>query len=157
MDWKAVETEYITTDTSYRKLAKKYGVNQATISRKGKEEDWVGKKERYTSEVQAKTIDALGDQAVDRAKRFQDVADKLLDKIDAVLDAVEPTELPAKSIRALTAAVRDLQEIQGIKPDLDKQEQEARIAKLRKEADKDTTEKASITVTLAGGLADYAQ
>ena len=47
-NWKEIETEYITKGTSYRKLADKYGLDQATIARRGKKEDWVSKrKQRY--------------------------------------------------------------------------------------------------------------
>ena len=41
VDWLALKTEYITTDTSYRKLAKKYGVTAQAIYYKGKAEEWV--------------------------------------------------------------------------------------------------------------------
>ena len=33
-DWQAIKTEYITTDTSYRKLAQKYGVQASVIEQK---------------------------------------------------------------------------------------------------------------------------
>ena len=36
-DWQAIKTEYITTDTSYRKLAEKYGVSRVQIGTVGKE------------------------------------------------------------------------------------------------------------------------
>ena len=44
-----------------------------------------------------------------------------------------------------------------IKSDQDIREQEARIAKLQKEAEKQDNDKSSITITLEGGLSDYAQ
>jgi hypothetical protein len=31
IDWASIKTEYITTDTSYRKLAQKYGVNHTIL------------------------------------------------------------------------------------------------------------------------------
>lgn len=37
-DWSKIKTEYITTDTSYRKLAEKYGINKDTIYAKAKKE-----------------------------------------------------------------------------------------------------------------------
>ena len=77
-DWKKIEAEYITTDTSYRKLARKYGLNQATIAQKAKAEDWVGKRKRQASTTQAKIISAVEGEKVNRAVRLQNVADKLL-------------------------------------------------------------------------------
>lgn len=134
-DWQAIKTEYITTETSYRKLAEKYGVSRVQIGNVGRDEGWVELRRQYLDDTLTKTVDAICEQRVDRAKRLQTVADKLLNKIEAIVDAVEPLDMPAKSIRALTAAVKDLKEIQNIKSDLDTKEQEARIANLRKQAD----------------------
>ena len=36
-DWQAIKTEYITTDTSYRKLAQKYGISHVQIGNVGTE------------------------------------------------------------------------------------------------------------------------
>lgn len=136
-DWNAIKTEYITTDTSYRKLAQKHGVNVTNIAKRAKAEDWVGQRKQYATETQTKTVEAIAAQKVDRAARILTVADKLLNKIEAIVEAAELESLPAKSIRALTAAVKDLKEIQGVRSKLDDEEQEARIAKLRREAEKD--------------------
>ena len=157
MDWQAIKTEYITTDTSYRKLSRKYGIGYQAICHKSREEGWIGQREQYRNETTTKTIDAISEQAVDRAARFQTVADKLLDKIEAIVDAVDATDMPAKSIRALTAAVKDLKEIQGVKSDLDTREQEARIANLRKQVEKDDDNKEPIQVVIGGDLMEYSQ
>ena len=53
-DWAKIEAEYITTDTSYRKLAEKFGIDQATIARKAKKEDWISKRQQHVSKTQAK-------------------------------------------------------------------------------------------------------
>ena len=57
-------------------------------------------------------------------------------------------------IRQLTAALKDLKEIQMLKSELDRQEQEARIAKLQREAQEDTV-KEPIRVIIDDGLNDY--
>ena len=133
-DWQSIKTEYITTDTSYRKLAQKYGIDSAVIGRRAKNEEWVNLRQQYIDKTQTKTIDAISNQQVDRAKKMQRVADKLLNKIEAM---VECPEVMPRDIRALVAAVRDLKEIQNIRSDLDEQEQRARIANLHKQANQD--------------------
>lgn len=133
-DWQAIKTEYITTITSYRKLAEKHGIKYTVIGERAKAEGWVAARKQYRDDTVTKTVEAIAQKEVDRAARVRTVADKLLDKIEAMVDAAEPTEMTAKAIRSLTAAVKDLREIQGIKSDLDAMEQEARIAKLRKES-----------------------
>ena len=136
-DWQAIKTEYITTDTSYRKLAQKHGIGYQAICHKSKEEGWIAQREQYRNETVTKTVEVIVEQEVDRARRILTVADKLLDKIEAMVDTVEPVDMSPKSIRALTAAVKDLREIQGVKSELDSEEQRARIANLRKQAEKD--------------------
>ena len=40
IDWKTIETEYVTTDISHRELCEKYGICRSTISKKASEEKW---------------------------------------------------------------------------------------------------------------------
>lgn len=145
MDWKAIETEYITTNISYRKLAQKYGVNVTTIAKTASAEGWVDRRKQYATKTQAKTLEKISQKEVDRAAKIGTVADKLLMQIEAMVDRDEP--LDEKAIRSLTAAVKDLKEIQGVRSVLDRQEQEARIANLRRQADKDADTNTEITVT----------
>ena len=154
-DWKKIETEYITTDTSYRKLADKYGIDQATISRKAKKEDWVSKRQHHLSETQAKILTADTEKKVDRASRLMTVADKLLEKVEQWVEMGDPVS--ATSIKYLSDAIKNIKEVQMIRTAEDIEEQKARIAKLNKEAEKEDKEKSSITITLEGGLGDYAQ
>lgn len=150
-DWQAIKTEYITTQTSYRKLAQKYGVSYQAICHRSKEEGWIDLREQHKNKTISKTLEKISQQEADRAARIHSVADKLLDKIEAMVDAVEPEDIPAKAIRALTAAVKDLKEIQSVKSALDEQEQKARIANLQKQAQKEDAQTDGIEVVFLAG------
>ena len=150
-DWQSIKTEYITTQTSYRKLAQKYGVSATQICNVGRDEKWVEQREQYLSKTTAKTLEKISQQEANRAARIHTVADKLLSKIEAMVDAVEPEDIPAKAIRALTAAVKDLKEIQSVKSALDEQEQKARIANLQKQAQKEDAQTDGIEVVFLAG------
>lgn len=152
-DWKAIETEYITTNTSYRKLAQKYGVNVTTIAKTASAEGWVDRRKQYATKTQAKTLEKISQQEANRAAKIGTVADKLLRQIEAMVDREEP--LDEKAIRTLTAAVKDLKEIQGVRSALDRQEQEARIANLRKHAEKGKDAVDSIEVVFLAGKEDW--
>ena len=134
IDWQAIKTEYITTNTSYRKLAEKYGVSRGQLSEVGGREKWVELRDQHRVNTVSKTVAAVEDAQANRAKKVQTVADKLLNRIEAMVD--RPGMLP-KDVRSLVAAVKDLKEIQGVKSELDEKEQRARIANLEKQADKD--------------------
>ena len=153
-DWQAIKTEYITTDTSYRKLAEKYGVGYQAICHRSKEEGWIEQREQYKNKTISKTIEKISQQEANRAAKIYSVADKLLMKIEAIVESGEL--LDTKGIRALTAAVKDLKEIQSVRSYLDKQEQEARIANLRKQAEKDDDDTADvIEVVFAAGPEEW--
>lgn len=131
-DWKVIEAEYITTETSYRKLARKYGLNQATIAQKAKTEDWVGKRKQQASTTQAKILQADTEQKVDRAAKLYNAADDLLEKIVAGISSagiVTPT-----AAKNYSDALKNIKEIHMIRSAEDIEEQKARIEKLRKEA-----------------------
>ena len=154
-DWQAIKTEYITTDTSYRKLAQKYGVSTTQICNVGRDEKWVEQREQYLNKTTAKTLEIISKQEADRAAKIHRVADKLLNKIEARVDSGRP--LDTKGIRALTAAVKDLKEIQSVKSALDEQEQRARIANLQKQADKTEDNKEPIQVIIGDDLMEYSK
>ena len=148
-DWQAIKTEYITTNTSYRKLAQKHGVSTTQICNVGRDEKWVEQREQFLNKTTAKTLEKISQQEANRAARIHTVADKLLNKIEAMVDSERA--LDTKGIRALTAAVKDLKEIQSVKSALDEQEQRARIANLEKQADKDEDKTEEIEVVFVGG------
>ena len=156
-DWNKIKTEYITTDTSYRKLAQKYGLDQATVAQRGKKEDWVGIRKQKAIETQAKIIDAVEDRKVDRATRLQSVADKLLDKVEALVETGDLLCMNSQAMRHISGVLKDIKEIQNIKSDADMREQEARIANLRKQAEGEDNNKEPIRVIIDDGADKYSR
>ena len=152
-DWQAIKTEYITTETSYRKLEKKYGIHYKVIAQRGKSEGWGELRTQYRDKTLTKTLEKISRQQADREARILGVADKILQKIESMVDAEEPMD--SKGIRALTAAVKDLKEIQNVRNELDRKEQEARIANLRRQADKQQSGTEVIEVVFAAGPEEW--
>lgn len=156
-DWQKIKTEYITNpDTSYRELSQKYGVHYTNIAKRAKKEDWQQLRKQQANATQTKMIQAVERRKVDRAAKLMDVSDLLLQKIEALVDELDVLDASPKDIRSLSAAIKDIKEIQMIRSDADMREQEARIEKLRRDADRDDSS-GIITVRLPGGLEDYAQ
>ena len=146
-DWQAIKTEYITTDTSYRKLAEKYGISHVQIGNVGRQEKWVDLRRQHLNKTFTKTLEQISQQEANRAAKIHSVADKLLQKIE---DLVDRPMMQPKDVRSLVAAVRDLKEIQGVKSDMDKREQKARIATLEKQANKDDSGTGAPTLVVEG-------
>lgn len=156
-DWQKIKTEYITNpDTSYRELSQKYGVHYTNIAKRAKKEDWQQLRKQQANATQTKMIQAVERRKVDRAAKLMDVSDLLLQKIESLVEELDVLDASPKDIRSLSAAIKDIKEIQMIRSDADIREQEARIEKLRREAYRDD-QSGTITVRLPGGLEDYAQ
>lgn len=188
-DWQAIKTEYITTQTSYRKLAQKHGVSYQAICHRSKEEGWIAQREQHMNKTVTKAIDKISSKKADKMARIDDLADKLLEKLEQAITELnlqlykhtdktkvieynndlrpdKPTKetiheeeklLEAKSIvdrqglKQIASALKDIKEVKMLRSELDRQEQEARIANLRKQADKDEDKTEEIEVVFVGG------
>ena len=152
-DWNKIKTEYLTSDTSYRKLAQKYGVNAITIAKKASKEGWVSQRQQQANRTLSKTLTAVSNRQVNRAARLQKVADKLLNKIEAAVDDynMEVLLVDRQSLRQITGALKDIKDIQMIRSEADLREQEARIAKLIKEAEREDSGPNKVVIQIEGG------
>ena len=56
-----------------------------------------------------------------------------------------------QGLKQIAAALKDIEDVQMLKSELDQREQEARIANLRKQAEKEENQSRDVTITIAGG------
>lgn len=136
MDWTEIKKEYITSDTSYRKLAKKYKINPTTVMQRGSQEGWVEEREQFRSKSLAKSLNAITNAQASRIARTQSVTDELLGKIEKTIELIDAESLDTGAYRQIAATLKDILTIQMSRPEADMREQEARIDKLRRDADK---------------------
>ena len=146
MDWKRIKAEYAAGGISLRKLSEKHGVSFSTIQKKSMEEKWGELRKKSRRKSEEKIIDAVISKEVKKATDIVDVADKLLGKISEMLD-MDVNAYNTQNIKNLTSALKDLKEIKGYKSPADMREQEARIAKLQKEAQEEENGTTEIKVT----------
>ena len=156
-DWQAIKTEYITTDTSYRKLSEKYGIHYKTIADKGKEEGWKELRSQHTHKTLTKTLNVISNKQVDRAAKLISVADKLLVKVESLVESDSEVLLDTQNLKHISGVLKDIKEIQMIKSEKDLEEQDARIAKLRKEAESDSGNKEPVKVIIEDDLKEYSK
>ena len=136
-DWQKIKTEYITTDTSYRKLAQKYGVNATNIAKRASKEKWTEERKKNATKTLSKTLNAIGSKQAERTAKLIGVSDLLLDKVKSLLEADEELLVDTAVMRDISVVLKNLKDIQMIKSEADMREQEARIEKLRREAEPD--------------------
>lgn len=193
-DWTKIKTEYITdSNSSYRRLAEKYGIPLGTLQKRAKKEKWTELKKQSGDRRVAKSVGAIEKKQVDRLTRLMDVTDELLSKIEKAVHELDiqlvtntekvkeieynnidrpdkPTKeiihesekvveirtiIDRKGVQELASAVKSIKEVQMLKTELDKKEQEARIRKLEKEADSTDDNTNEITITIAGGESSW--
>jgi hypothetical protein len=148
-DWNAIRQEYITDESSsYRKLAQKYGVSLTAIYNRGRDEKWVELRQQTKDKTIAKAVDKISDEQseiqADVALRFNDMTVSLAGKLEKAIAEVDPKD--TTGIRRLAASLCDLKLLIGVKSDADSREQEARIANLRRQAEKDDIDNAPTLV-----------
>lgn len=154
MDWNAIREEYIRDESSsYRKLAKKYSVGVSTICSRAKAEKWAELREQIKNDTITKSIGKISDKIVAQTDKYNDMVDTMTTKLTAAIEAVDPKDTTA--VRRLTASLCDLKELLGIKSDADSREQEARIANLRKQADKEDDTATEIEVVFMAGPEEW--
>lgn len=155
-DWKAIKTEYITTDTSYRKLAQKYGVNPTNIAKRASKEKWTEERKKNANKALSKTLNAISTKQAERTAKLIGVSDLLLDKVKELLESNAELLVDTSIMRDVSVVLKNLKDIQMIRSEADMREQEARIDKLRKETavEKENNE---VKVTIVGDLDEYSQ
>ena len=156
-DWKKIKTEYITTNTSYRKLAEKHGISYQAICRRSQAEQWSEQREQHMNKTVTRTLDAISKKQVDRAANLISVSDLLLSKVKSLLETDAEVLNDTQSMKHISGVLKDIKEIQMIRSDADLREQEARIKKLQKEAEEDTPNREPIKVIIEGGASEYSK
>lgn len=189
-EWAKIKTEYITTEISYRNLAKKYGMTYTRLQNRASEEGWKAEKDAHREKVVQKSLDLICDEQAEQIARAIRIGNTMLEKIEESLNEIDmmlcrntttvkgmekdedgvvkeitvskenftkkQVAIDRAGLKQLSSVLKDLREIGIFRSELDKKEQEARINKLRKDAEEESKD-ANITVTFANELDEYAE
>jgi uncharacterized protein YjcR len=144
-EWKRIKAEYLAGGTSYRKLAEKYGVSFSTLRKVAAKEQWTQLRNNAGAKRDTVLAEKIGEQTAKIDDKYFRLVDKLFDKAEEVIDNTpiwQPTLL-----KEMATTMKYLKECKGIKSEADMREQEARIAKLQKEAQEEDNSTTEIKVT----------
>ena len=157
VDWKIIKTEYITTNTSYRKLCEKYDIPFNTLQCRAKKEKWVELRKQHQDNIVSKSVEKAEESAIDYKSDLYDLAYKVATQLKDMINENTISDLVAMGIkpRDITGAIKDLEDALHIKSMSDIKEQEARIAKLRKEVKEEDKNDKKIIVCIKGDADDY--
>ncbi|MFA5053843.1 MAG: hypothetical protein WC565_07280 [Parcubacteria group bacterium] len=103
-DWGIIEAEYVFgTETTYKALAKKYGVDPRMVEWHGspKRENWRAKREKFLRDVRAEAEKRLSGQAgadeAERVRPFKDAYVESTQKMQVFLDMLLEKFIPAEN------------------------------------------------------------
>lgn len=153
VDWKAIKAEYIAGGIGYRKLAEKHGVSFSTLSQLAMREKWTDLRKKANDKADTDLAERIGKRNAKKSAKINDLADRLLDKMEELVDIL----IDGRDLKALASALKDLKEVKGIKDKLDVKEQKARIKKLEKEAEADEKTDNNVHVVMDDGLDEYSK
>lgn len=156
IDWKTIETEYVTTDISHRDLAAKHGIGRSRLSQYASKEKWSEKRDQHRAKTVAKAVNAVGTKQANMAAKLYGVGGLLLDRVKLLLEDSPELLADTSAMKDVSVVLKNLKDLMSVKSDADMREQEARIEKLRKEAmvEKENNE---VKVTILGDLEEYSQ
>lgn len=80
-DWDAIKIDYVTSDLSLKKIAKKYGIRVKTVEDKSRADNWFATKKKYRKEATDKAIAKATAKKADSLAKLMETSDKLLQSI----------------------------------------------------------------------------
>lgn len=132
MEWQKIKAEYISGGISLQRLSEKYGVSFSTIQKKSMEEKWSVLRKKGRRKAEEKLVEAVSEKNAKIDDRYFRLVDKLMQRAE---ETIENTPVwSVNSLKEMATAMKYLKECKGVKSEADIREQEARIAKLQKEA-----------------------
>nr|DAU25359.1 MAG TPA: Protein of unknown function (DUF1804) [Caudoviricetes sp.] len=155
MNWGKIKRDYIAGKGSYRELAAKYNVPMKTLSTHARNEKWPQLRKQASDKAATKTVETVADANGRVQTRMQDAAEALMGKVVEGVLAADPED--ARNLKAYSGVLRDLKEVLDLRTPLDVKEQEARIEKLRREAEKEREDRNREVVVTFGGADGWAE
>jgi uncharacterized protein YceH (UPF0502 family) len=154
VEWAKIKAEYIAGGTSYRKLATKYGVPFSNLKNIAIKEQWTKLREQAKNRTDTKLVDNIGRQNAKIDDKYFRLVDMLFDKAEEVI-ANTPV-WNASALKEMSTAMKNLKECKGVKSEADIREQEARIAKLQKEAQEEEKDN-GVTIVIGDNAEEYSK
>lgn len=112
MTWRKIKAEYIAGGISQRALAEKYGVPLTSIAKHSRLEKWTASRKDAENRTVEKVAEKRAEAVADNAVMLERIKTKLLQKLDAMVDAypdANAQEIKRKQSGAfLTYRMRDI-------------------------------------------------
>ncbi len=115
-NWTKIKNEYINTNISQRKLAKKYGISVSTLTKRANKEKWQQEKEMQRNKIETEVDKQIGkkiiEAEVDRMTKLLSLSDKISAKIEKAIDQLETSgTVDTYKLRQVVQSLKDIKDI----------------------------------------------
>ena len=118
-----------------RELSRKYGVSSSAITKRSHKEGWKQLREHVSDASEQAMIDKLSSEMAEFNKNYIGAITLMAEKVIRGMEKTKCTD--AKTLYEYMAILKNLKDVGAYRSKLDIEEQEARIAKLQKECEKE--------------------
>ena len=155
--WQKIKAEYIRDpNASTRQLAVKYGVSYSALCRRCAKEEWVKARKQKQCIRDAKVIERAAEREADRVSETYDAAGKALEALNSLLqknvDAGDT--ISVSDLKTITAALKDIKYVLGIRSDTEQAILEERLEALRREKLREEQQDDKTVTLVFKGLTD---
>ena len=147
MDWAKAKREYVTTGLTLREVAADNGISYSRIRKVAAKEKWQEQRNRQRTRAEQKTVEKTADLEAEARTILYRAALDMARRLAALTE--EDMDMRKWKPKDITGALRDCREILDVRSEKDLKEQDARIAKLEREAAQESENK-SVTVRIEG-------
>ena len=153
VEWSKIKAEYIAGGISYRELAKKHEISFNTLKDIAVAEGWYKLRQQAHNDTTTKIVKTVSEKNAEVDDTYFRCVDKLMKKAEELIETT-PIWQP-QMLKDLATTLKYLKECKGVKSEADMREQEARIKKLQKEAEKEDDTVNEIEVTFKAGPEEW--
>lgn len=168
MNWEQIRQDYLTGQESQAALARRYGISPASLSKRIRQEGWQREKSPGW-EGRMQRVDALADRMLTALERAVEELDTVTQSVREKTKTDDGREivtdfqrlLPEEAglidrggLKQLTGVLKDIKDVLMLRSEADTREQEARIAKLQRDLQKEELQ-SRVIVTMEGGCEEF--
>lgn len=128
-----IKSEFISGKKTLQEAADEYKVPYSTLTKKSHEGKWKELRKECGKKTEKRVVEATAERTARDIERFYSIGNKLLDKAETMIDDIIDTDDLVKCSNAMSK----IKDVLDLKSKADRDEQKARIEKLRKECEKD--------------------
>ena len=148
-----IKSEFISGKKTLQEAADEYNVPYSTLTKKSHEGKWKELKKECGKKTEKKVVEAAAERSARDIERFYSIGSKLLDKAEMMIDDI----VNADDFVKCSNAMSKIKDVLDLKSKDDRDEQKARIEKLRKEAQSDNEEDREVNVIFDDDLEKYSK